>query len=400
MSRRSRARWATAIRRSRPCVYKKPFNQIGTADDFYYFPTAFPYHLSGNDVIDASLAFSALPASGLGSTSTGTTGVTVGVTAYGGPGDDVIYGSQAGDFLAGGSGDDLIVGGRGIDQIYGDSGINVDVLSRNLDIPTAPGVTSPVRDDLTAGRDTLHGDFPGVGVVLGYTPAPAYVDPGSGPDSAYKDIIFGDHGIVRQDIPYLRADLIAPPLFVRLLTTLRDFQLQTTNPQNGAPDIITGDLATDRIFGGQGGDTILGNEGDDLILGDQGYISYRLPAPDSGVEMPDVVTTCMDPNLNVCAQNTGGNDVIDGNDGQRHRLRRDGERHHLRQRRQRPDLRRPRRSRRHRAARRRELPVRRPPRADRHAAAAGALRRPPERPAPVRLDVDQHDAPRTAARPT
>ena len=56
-----------------PVVYKKPFNQIGTADDFYYFPTAFPYHLSGNDVIDASRAFSALPASGLGSTSTGTT---------------------------------------------------------------------------------------------------------------------------------------------------------------------------------------------------------------------------------------------------------------------------------------------------------------------------------------
>src|SRR5207253_2023707 len=205
-----------------PAVYKKPFDQVGTADDFFYFPTAFPYHLAGNDVIDASLAFSALPASGLGNTTTGTSGVTVGVTAYGGPGDDVIYSSQAGDFLAGGSGDDLIVGGRGIDQIYGDSGINVDVLSRNLAIPTAAGSSLPDRDDLTAGRDTLHGDFPGVGFVQGYTPAPAYVDPGTSPDSAYKDIVFGDHGVVSQDIPYLRADLITAPLFVRLLTTLRD----------------------------------------------------------------------------------------------------------------------------------------------------------------------------------
>ena len=107
--------------------------------------------------------------------------MTVGVTAYGGPGDDVIYGSQAGDFLAGGSGDDLIVGGRGIDQIYGDSG---DQRRRAQPQPRhsdRAGVTSPVRDDLTAGRDTLHGDFPGVGFVLGYTPAPAYVDPGTAP---------------------------------------------------------------------------------------------------------------------------------------------------------------------------------------------------------------------------
>src|SRR5262249_25400884 len=153
--------------------YTKPFDQVGTADDFFYFPVAFPYHVAGNDVLDASRAFSTLPASQLGSTSTGTGGGTGGVTAYGGPGDDGVYGTQARDFLAGGSGDDLIVGGRGIDQIYGDSGVNVDPLSRNLDIPTAAGATFPVRDDLTAGKDTLHGDFPGTGFVVGYTPAPA-----------------------------------------------------------------------------------------------------------------------------------------------------------------------------------------------------------------------------------
>ena len=146
--------------------YKKPFDQVGTADDFFYFPTAFPFTVFGNDVIDASLRVLAAAGRPARRTRrTGTSGVTVGITAYGGRGDDVIYGSQAGDFLAGGSGDDLIVGGRGIDQIYGDSGINVDVLSRNLDDPDrCRRRACPRRDDLAAGKDTLHGDLPGHGL--------------------------------------------------------------------------------------------------------------------------------------------------------------------------------------------------------------------------------------------
>src|SRR5262249_797457 len=139
-----------------PVVYKKPFGQIGTARDLSYFPTPFPYRLSGNDLIDASLAFSAVPASGLGDTATGKVGVTVGVTAYGGPGDDVIYGSQAGDFLAGGSGDDLIVGGRGIDQIYGDSGGKLHLLHRELGIPTPAGPTTPGAGCPGPRRDTIR----------------------------------------------------------------------------------------------------------------------------------------------------------------------------------------------------------------------------------------------------
>src|SRR5207344_2067946 len=39
--------------------YKKPSDQVGTADDFFYFPSAFPFAVFGNDVIDASRAFSA-----------------------------------------------------------------------------------------------------------------------------------------------------------------------------------------------------------------------------------------------------------------------------------------------------------------------------------------------------
>ena len=59
---------------------------------------------------------------------------TIGVTVYGGPGNDTIIGSQTGDILAGGSGSDTINGLRGNDLIYGDSGINVDVLTRVLTV--------------------------------------------------------------------------------------------------------------------------------------------------------------------------------------------------------------------------------------------------------------------------
>ena len=60
---------------------------------------------------------------------------TIGITAYGGAGNDTIIGSQAGDHLAGGSGDDTILGLRGVDHIYGDNGVNVNIFTRWLDIP-------------------------------------------------------------------------------------------------------------------------------------------------------------------------------------------------------------------------------------------------------------------------
>src|SRR5262249_46383619 len=153
-----------------------------------------PYKLAGNDVIDASALFAATPAGSL---------PTVGFTAYGGAGNDLIIGSQAGDHLAGGSGDDEIRGLRGLDHIYGDSGANRDILPRALTtsptnasprppldpaVPTsgttiAP-VPSPVADLLLAGRDVIYGE--GTGTVTG------------GPETAYDDIIFGDHGAILQ----------------------------------------------------------------------------------------------------------------------------------------------------------------------------------------------------------
>ena len=105
----------------------KPFNPFvfvpdgENEDDEWMFALGNPFRLAGNDVIDASALFADLACN-----ATCTNLPTVGITAYGGAGNDTIIGSQTGDYLAGGSGDDTILGLRGIDQIYGDSGVNVE----------------------------------------------------------------------------------------------------------------------------------------------------------------------------------------------------------------------------------------------------------------------------------
>src|SRR5581483_3695629 len=97
----------------------KPFpTLLGNGTPNFFLPVGNPFRYAGNDVIDASALFAGVPAGQLPS---------VGFTAYGGRGDDTIFGSQAGDHLAGGSGDDVIFGGGGIDQVYGDDGVNVNL---------------------------------------------------------------------------------------------------------------------------------------------------------------------------------------------------------------------------------------------------------------------------------
>ena len=124
----------------------------------FVFPLAQPFQYSGNDVIDASSLFAGLvtdatqPNNGL---------PTVGLTVYGGAGNDTIIGSQTGDILAGGSGNDTINGQRGNDLIYGDSGINVDVLSRVISVVAVNGSALPNADSLLAGHDLIQGDGPG-----------------------------------------------------------------------------------------------------------------------------------------------------------------------------------------------------------------------------------------------
>src|SRR6185503_12786113 len=153
-------------------------NRVGNGAPFFVFPLATAYANAGNDVIDARLAFSLSPAGAL---------PTVGITAYGGAGGDTIYGTQTGDHLAGGSGADRIYGQRGVDLIYGDDGFNVNVITRELFLVTSNTSAKANADLLVAGSDLLYGDAPGVVAPLAT-------------QDDYADVIFGDFGVVNQDV--------------------------------------------------------------------------------------------------------------------------------------------------------------------------------------------------------
>jgi Ca2+-binding RTX toxin-like protein len=282
----------------------KPFDAfpgVADEDERFNFPLGNPFDDAGNDVIDARALFAGVASGSLPS---------VGFVAYGGAGDDTMYGSQAGDFLAGGSGNDTIHGQRGIDQIYGDSGINVDHILRELYIPTTNTSAAPNADGLVAGRDAIQGDGPGSA---------------AGTDGDFADVIFGDHGRVDQDVlsaavggtsgGYVRP--AAKPQ--RIQTTQRIDRVQTVEPLNGADDVIAGNQGDDRILGGNGADTINGQQGADIIFGDHGAIEYRLDRTrndDSQRLDVDLITT-LDPTLGAADVITGdeGKDIILGGTG-------------------------------------------------------------------------------------
>ena len=251
-----------------------PFPQLPddqNEDNEWVFPLANPYSFAGNDIIDASLLFSGLGAAA--------NLITVGITAYGGAGNDLIIGSQAGDHLAGGSGNDTILGQRGVDHIYGDSGVNVNILTRALDIATvdrnpAPTIDPdlgssdqtfapvripyPVSDNLIAGKDIIEGDGR-VGSI----------------DAANLDVqnvIFGDHGEIVQfvhdpnkpdltDLNPALAGLV--PVLQKIQTTALNsiLEINTLELQNGADDIIFGTAIEDILIGGTGHDMIDGRAG-------------------------------------------------------------------------------------------------------------------------------------------
>ncbi|HZK06225.1 MAG TPA: hypothetical protein VFC82_10350 [Actinomycetaceae bacterium] len=220
-----------------------PFYGIPDEDEDFIFPVANGFDHAGNDIIDASGMFAGVAVGDL---------PTVGLTIYGGAGNDTIIGSQAGDFLAGGSGDDIILGQGGLDQIYGDNGVNVDVLTRALTLPSVNTSTHPLADGLAPGRDSLFGDGrPGTEELPG------------------MDVIFGDFGQVDQDV----ADPNLPDARPQKIQTTGAILAMRTDRTDGLPDLIIGSGADDYLFGGTGDDVIEAGEGNNVVLGDNGLVS-------------------------------------------------------------------------------------------------------------------------------
>jgi Ca2+-binding RTX toxin-like protein len=216
----------------------------------------------------------------------------IGITAYGGPGDDTIIGSQTGDQLAGGSGNDTIMGQRGQDIIYGDSGFNVDLITRLLNVATVgtgPAGYDPAKfvdlDHLAAGNDLLYGEGPGS--------APSTSINTLGNDD---DIIFGDLGVVTQDVSGARdvtkpvptkPQAISTTVFSDPTSILRDrfgavpsnatpqllgsegvLNIDSAALQNGGNDFLYGGADRDVLVGGTGNDAVDGGTESDLAFGD------------------------------------------------------------------------------------------------------------------------------------
>ena len=282
--------------------YRVPESQ--NEDDEWLMPVADPYDFAGNDIIDASGLFAWIACN-----TTSCPLPTVGFTAYGGEGDDLIIGSQAGDHLAGGSGDDTILGLRGTDHIYGDGGINVDIFTRGLAIefvePQPGAVARPAdhpgpmtsastrrssqatsrsrrprhqprrhagrrRRHLRRGRDQLHGR---AHVISRSTAYDQYWT-----QTAYDDIVFGDHGTVFQQV----ADTNEPdPRLQKIQTTtigsVRGIESRAF--QNGGDDTINGNLGRDLLVGGAGDDMADGDEQDDMVFGDNIFLLRRVGEP-------------------------------------------------------------------------------------------------------------------------
>ncbi|WP_206521912.1 hypothetical protein [Mesorhizobium sp. M7A.F.Ca.CA.004.04.1.1] len=258
-----------------------PFPQLQDGeneDDEWVFPLANPYKLAGNDIIDASALFAGTLSANLPS---------VGLTIYGGAGNDTIYGSQAGDHLAGGSGDDLIIGNRGADHIYGDSGVNVNIFTRQLFIDTVDNsplpsadpnadtngttikpVKSSVRDLMNAGDDVIFGDGAS---HLGYGPSSVAA---AGLLGDFDDIIFADHGVIEMfvDDPNFPSALKQriQTTELALVTGIKSAELQ-----NGGDDVVFGGLDRDVIVGGAGHDLLDGDQQDDRVFGDNVYLSRQ-----------------------------------------------------------------------------------------------------------------------------
>ena len=212
-------------------------------DDEWVFALGNPFRYAGNDVIDASALFaglacnatcSNLPRSASPPTAApATTRSSAARRATTSPAAPATTRSSA---------------CAASTTIYGDSGVNVDILTRALTIPTAnAGFTSANVDPLlTPGRDTLYGEGAG---TIGTA--------GTGTETGYDDIIFGDHGVVTQ--------LVADPNLPEPAAARRSRRRASsaTSPPCGRPsgddDVIHGNAGRDRIFGGNGNDTITGD---------------------------------------------------------------------------------------------------------------------------------------------
>lgn len=189
-------------------------------------------------------------------------------------GRDVITAGNASNVLIGGADDDSITGGNARDVILGDNGRAV--------FDAAGELIYLVTTDTAIGGDDLIQSHGGNDVVLGGA-ADDTIRGGAG-----RDNLLGDNGRIDYT---LDGDL----------TTLD--QIITIDPNIGGDDLIEGEADNDILIGGTADDQLSGGDAHDILLGDHGEVDFRRPVDDRVISRF------------ITSTDGGGNDIIDGNDG-------------------------------------------------------------------------------------
>ena len=172
--------------------------------------------------------------------------------AFGGEGDDVLYGGGGVDSFSGNEGNDLLVGGGGDDSLKGNEGN--DRIYGGAGDDHLSGDSSNSHN----GHDIIYGHN-GNDTIYGYG-GDDRIYAGAGDDVVYggagHDVIFGDlgndrlfgqegHDAIYGDNPWLPSWL-------------------------GGNDVIYGYSGNDGLYGNGGDDTIVGGDGSDILCGDAG----------------------------------------------------------------------------------------------------------------------------------
>ncbi|MCC6640239.1 MAG: right-handed parallel beta-helix repeat-containing protein, partial [Deltaproteobacteria bacterium] len=175
---------------------------------------------------------------------------------FGIEGDDVLDGGANADTLSGGDGSDELHGGTGEDSLRGDGGddrlygdLDVDGLYGGLGQDLLFGGGGADRLEGEDGDDELAGEAGGDTLIGGRGKDRLYGHSVSGAgDDGARDVLWGDLATGGSE------------------TGADDDQLFG----QAGDDEIHGEGALDRIYGGSGDDTIYGDAADDLILGEAG----------------------------------------------------------------------------------------------------------------------------------
>ena len=173
---------------------------------------------------------------------------------YGDAGDDLMHGNAGGDFMRGGQDSDEMYGDDGEDVMYGDSGS--DDMFGDADNDTMRGGLDGDAMEGNGGDDSMWGEAGADRMIGGSSiEAPDGSDTMRGGSGA--DVMTGDNAIISAtrlvellDIPWV--DQAAP------------------DATHSAPDFMDGGDDLDRMYGQGGNDEMFGAGGDDVVAGNAG----------------------------------------------------------------------------------------------------------------------------------